>query len=111
MGCNVLYGLGSIQFWAFNLLEKTKIQNSVQLPQKKIASLCGPCWAHARNKPRKCHLVHGLRWAIFCFVMNQIITKGQPRHLLVIATSAEDIFCDVFLSYVALALSAMAQYL
>ena len=32
---NVLYGLGSIQFWAFNLLEKAKIQNSVQLPKKK----------------------------------------------------------------------------
>ena len=51
MGCNVLYGLGSIQFWAFNLLEKTKIQNSVQLP-KKIASLRGPYWAHVQNKPK-----------------------------------------------------------
>ena len=109
----VMCCMGLVQF-NFGLSiswKKLKFKIQFSCPKKKIASLCGPCWAHARNKPRKCHLVHGLRWAIFCFVMNQIITKGQPRHLLVIATSAEDIFCDVFLSYVALALSAMAQYL
>ena len=27
---------------------------------------------------------------------NQIVTKDRPRHILVIATLAEDNFCDVF---------------
>ena len=93
----VMCCMGLVQFNFGLSISWKKLKFKIQFScQKKIASLRGPYWAHVQNKPKKCHLVHGLCWTIFCFVANQIITKGLPCHLLVITTSAEDIFCDVF---------------
>jgi len=73
MGCNVLYGLGSIQFWAFNQLEKTKIQNSVQLPQKKNSLTM---WTLLGSCPKQAQKMSFGTWAL----LDYFLFCGESNH-------------------------------
>jgi len=91
MGCNVLYGLGSIQFWASNLLEKAKIQNSVQLPKKSITTWTFffemTTWTLLGSCPKQAQKISFGAWAflgyfLFCDELNHHkgFAMSPPSH-------------------------------